>query len=53
MQDLILRTRLNLQYAEDCLKNNEWDVEKAMANFEQVKVSPPEASDDPGRAAGH
>ena len=39
MQDVILRTRLNLQYAEDCLKNNEWDVERAMANFEQVKVS--------------
>ncbi|KAI9061006.1 NTF2-like protein [Trametes sanguinea] len=39
MQDLILRTRLNLQYAEDCLKNNDWDLERAMANFEQVKVS--------------
>lgn len=39
MQDLILRTRLNLQFAEDCLKNNEWDLGRALANFEQVKVS--------------
>ena len=47
MQDVILRTRLNLQYAEDCLKNNVWDVEKAIGNFEQVKVGL--ASADPGR----
>ncbi|KAI0635688.1 NTF2-like protein [Trametes polyzona] len=39
MQDLVLRTRLNLQFAEDCLKNNDWDLERALANFEQVKVS--------------
>lgn len=39
MQDLILRTRLNLQFAEDCLKTNDWDIERALANFEQVKVS--------------
>nr|VWO99750.1 N/A [Ganoderma boninense] len=39
MQDVILRTRLNLQFAEDCLKNNDWDVERAIANFERVKVS--------------
>lgn len=38
MQDLILRTRLNLQFAEDCLKNNDWDLERALANYEQVKV---------------
>ena len=39
MLDLVLRTRLNLQFAEECLKNNDWDLERAMANFEQVKVS--------------
>ncbi|KAI0749554.1 NTF2-like protein [Daedaleopsis nitida] len=37
MQDIILRTRLNLQFAEDCLKNNDWDTDRAMANFKQVK----------------
>ncbi|PIL35802.1 transporter [Ganoderma sinense ZZ0214-1] len=41
MQDVILRTRLNLQFAEDCLKNNDWDVERAIANFERVKASLP------------
>ncbi|EJF64631.1 NTF2-like protein [Dichomitus squalens LYAD-421 SS1] len=41
MQDVILRTRLNLQYAEDCLKNNDWDVERAIANFERVKANLP------------
>lgn len=41
MQDLILRTRLNLQFAEDCLKNNDWDLERALANYEQVKVRAP------------
>ncbi|RDX57556.1 NTF2-like protein [Lentinus brumalis] len=44
MQDVILRTRLNFQFAEDCLKNNEWDVDRAVANFEQVKGNlPPDA----------
>lgn len=38
MQDVILRTRLNLQFAEDCLKNNDWDVDRAIGNFERVKV---------------
>ncbi|KAL1937475.1 hypothetical protein VTO73DRAFT_13198 [Trametes versicolor] len=41
MQDLILRTRLNLQFAEDCLKNNDWDLERALANYEQVKATLP------------
>jgi nuclear RNA export factor len=31
-------TRLNVQFAVDCLQNNGWDVDKAVANFEQVKV---------------
>lgn len=33
-----VRTGLNVQYSVDCLTNNGWDVEKAFANFEQVKV---------------
>ncbi|KAI0360121.1 NTF2-like protein [Trametes cingulata] len=41
MQDLILRTRLNLQFAEDCLKTNNWDLERALANYEQVKANLP------------
>ncbi|KAH9945270.1 NTF2-like protein [Epithele typhae] len=41
MQEIILRTRLNLQYAEECLKNNDWDIERAMANFGQVKATLP------------
>ncbi|KAJ3867011.1 hypothetical protein EV359DRAFT_35403 [Lentinula novae-zelandiae] len=32
-----VRTGLNVQYSVDCLTNNGWDVEKAFANFEQVK----------------
>lgn len=31
-------THLNVQFAVDCLQNNRWDVEQAVANFEQVKV---------------
>ncbi|KAH9998801.1 NTF2-like protein [Russula compacta] len=30
-------TRLNVQFAVDCLENNGWDVNRAVANFEQVK----------------
>jgi nuclear RNA export factor len=30
-------TRLNVQFAVDCLQNNRWDVDQAVANFEQVK----------------
>ncbi len=29
---------LNVKFAVDCLVQNEWDVDKAVANFEQVKV---------------
>ena len=28
-----------MKYAVDCLENNGWDVDRAIANFEQVKVS--------------
>ncbi|KAI0303614.1 hypothetical protein B0F90DRAFT_1707401 [Multifurca ochricompacta] len=31
------RTHLNVQFAVDCLQNNGWDVDRAVANFEQVK----------------
>ncbi|KAF8273335.1 NTF2-like protein [Lactarius quietus] len=30
-------TRLNVRFAVDCLQNNGWDVDRAVANFEQVK----------------
>lgn len=30
-------TRLNVQFAVDCLQNNGWDVDRAVANFQQVK----------------
>ncbi|KAI5120208.1 hypothetical protein M0805_006314 [Coniferiporia weirii] len=33
------RTSLNVKFSVDCLQNNAWDVERAVANFEQVKAS--------------
>jgi len=30
-------TRLNFKFAVDCLQNNGWDVDQAVAKFEQVK----------------
>jgi nuclear RNA export factor len=32
------RTGLNAKFAVDCLQNNAWNMEHAIANFEQVKV---------------
>lgn len=32
------RTGLNVEYAVQCLEGNAWDVQRAVANFEQVKV---------------
>ena len=32
------RTGLNVRFAVDCLEGNGWVLEKALANFEQVKV---------------
>ncbi|KAL4064487.1 hypothetical protein J3A83DRAFT_4360985 [Scleroderma citrinum] len=32
------RTGLNVKYAVDCLQNNGWDVDRAIANFEEVKA---------------
>jgi len=31
------RTRLNIRFAMECLESNGWDLERAIANFEQVK----------------
>ena len=31
-------TGLTVKYSVDCLQNNGWDKERALANFEQVKV---------------
>jgi len=33
------RTRLNAKFAVDCLTGNDWDLERAIANFNQVKAS--------------
>ncbi|KAL0948624.1 hypothetical protein HGRIS_010432 [Hohenbuehelia grisea] len=33
------RTGLNVKWAVDCLTGNEWDVERAVANFNQVKAT--------------
>jgi hypothetical protein len=32
------RTGLTVKYSVDCLQNNGWDQERALANFDQVKV---------------
>lgn len=32
------RTGLVVKYAVECLAGNDWDVDRAAANFEQVKV---------------
>lgn len=41
------RTNLNVKFAFDCLEGNEWNLDRALANFNQVKVralSPSEQS---------
>lgn len=38
MMQICQRTGLNVEYAVQCLEGNAWDVERAVANFEQVKV---------------
>lgn len=37
---LCRQTNLNVKFAVDCLQQNGWDHERALANFEQVKVRP-------------
>ncbi|KAJ7760723.1 hypothetical protein DFH07DRAFT_430072 [Mycena maculata] len=38
------QTGLNVKYALDCLNGNAWDLERAVANFNQVKATlPPDA----------
>lgn len=34
----IARTGLNVKFSVDCLTGNGWDLERAVANFNQVKV---------------
>ncbi|KAI9457196.1 NTF2-like protein [Russula earlei] len=34
---ICMLTRLNVRFAVDCLQNNAWDVDQAVAKFEQVK----------------
>ncbi|KAI6108192.1 hypothetical protein F5141DRAFT_1203576 [Pisolithus sp. B1] len=36
--EICQRTGLNVKYGVDCLQNNGWDLDRAVANFEQVKV---------------
>lgn len=38
MARLCQQTGLNVKFAVDCLQQNGWDHERAVANFEQVKV---------------
>lgn len=35
---ICVRTGLNAKFAVDCLSGNAWDLERAIANFDQVKV---------------
>lgn len=35
---IMQRTGLNVKFAVECLQGNGWDVERAVVNFEQVKV---------------
>lgn len=36
---LCQRTSLTVKFSVDCLEGNGWDLDRAFANFEQVKVS--------------
>lgn len=38
VKQICLRTGLNVKYSMDCLQGNGWDQERAVANFEDVKV---------------
>ncbi|EAU85279.2 hypothetical protein CC1G_10065 [Coprinopsis cinerea okayama7 len=37
--DLMARTNLNVKFAFDCLSNNEWNMDRAIANFDAVKAT--------------
>jgi nuclear RNA export factor len=39
VQQVCQRTGLNVQFAVECLEGNGWDIERAIMNFEQVKVN--------------
>ncbi|KAF8813361.1 NTF2-like protein [Phlegmacium glaucopus] len=36
---ICVRTGLNANFAVDCLSGNEWDLERAITNFDQVKAT--------------
>ena len=38
VQQICQRTGLNVKYAVECLQGNGWDVDRAVANFQEVKV---------------
>lgn len=38
MLQVCQRTNLNVRFAVDCLENNAWDLDRAIVNFERVKV---------------
>ena len=38
VQQICQQTGLNVQFAIQCLEGNGWDIGRALANFEQVKV---------------
>ena len=38
MLAICTRTGLNVKYSIDCLAGNEWDLDRAVSNFDQVKV---------------
>jgi nuclear RNA export factor len=41
---LCQETRLNVKYSVDCLTSNQWDFDRAVLNFDQVKATlPPDA----------
>jgi len=44
-RSLVLRvctqTGLNAKYSHDCLAGNDWDIQRAIANFDAVKASLP------------
>ena len=36
---LAQKTHMNVQYAEECLRQNDWDLERAYANFVELHAA--------------